>query len=376
MKKIIALSIGIILMSFSAKANSLNYGGSFYNGYGDSYIFVVQNVEFSIYPDGQFDFTYINNRNGSNVNIVAQSPYVSISYNSGYNYDVYVQYDHYGAVIQVEDIPIYYDEFGRIAQAGDVEIFYRDRRISQIGGLYVHYNYYGNYSHCTGYINMFNYYYVYQPWHRYYMRPIYASCIVYDYPYRRYYYPERYTYYDHSVYYSNRGRSNVAYSNGRRSFYSPGSQIHYKNGRTAVNKDFRANRRNTAVTQNGRRDNSVSQSDRRDNSDTRRSTVNTNSVSNSDRSNTNSEIARTDTNNRKVTTNNKVNTRNNNNSNSTYNRSTSSANRNNSVSNKKSTVKKTNNKTSRNSTASTAKQKTSKENSNKKSSRSGSRRGI
>ena len=43
---------------------------------------------------------------------------------------------------------------------------------------------------------------------------------------------------------TNRGRS---YVNGRRDFYRPGSRIHYRNGRTAVNRDYNPNRRNTAV---------------------------------------------------------------------------------------------------------------------------------
>ncbi len=254
MKKIIAISIGIFLMSFSVGANPLNNEENFINGYGNSFIFVVQNVEFSVYPDGQYDFTYVNNYNGSNVSITAIPPYMNISYNSGYNYDVYVQYDLYGAVIQVEDVPVYYDEYGRIAQAGNVEIFYYNGRITQIGGLYLHYNYYGNYSYSTGYINQYNYYYVYQPWHRYYIRPIYANCILYTHPYRRYYNPVRYSYYEHNYYYLNRGRSNVSYANGRGSFYKPGSRVHYKNGRTTVNTNYRSNGKNTAVSQNGERD--------------------------------------------------------------------------------------------------------------------------
>ncbi len=376
MKKIIAISIGILLMSFSAMANSSNKGENYYNGYGNSYIFVVQNVAFSVYPDGQFDFTYINNRNGNNVNITATSPYINISYNGGYNYEMYVQYDHYGAVIQVEDIPIYYDEYGRIAQAGDVEIFYTNRRIVQIGGLYIHYNYYGNYAYSTGYINPFNYYYVYQPWHRYYVRPVYAYCIVYDLPYRRYYSPIRYSYYDHSIYYSNRGRSNVAYANGRRSFYRPGTRVHYKNGRTAVNNDYKSNRRNTAVTNNGRRDNAVTETSRRNYSDSRKNTVKTNTVATNNRSNSNRRIAKTENNYNKATQERRTTSRNKNTVNSTNKKSTSTVKRNNSVSKTTNSNRYSNNKTSRKSTASTSKRNTSNKSSSSKSRGSSSRKGI
>ncbi len=242
-------------MSFSVNAASVvSEEYTIYGNYGKSYIFVVDNVEFSVFPDGQFDFTYI----GNNTNVSINSPNVNISYNSGYDYDMYVQYDNYGAVIQVEEIPIYYDRYGRISQAGDVDIRYSNRRIVRVGGLYVHYNNYGYYSHCTGYINPFNHYYVYRPWHVFYARPVYASCIVYDYPYRRYYSPIRYSYYDHYNYYRNRGRNNVAYSNGRRSFHKPGSRVHYKGGRSVANRDYKPNRRNTAVAQSNRREKSVS----------------------------------------------------------------------------------------------------------------------
>jgi len=257
MRKLASLVLGIFIMSFSVNAASVNSEeNTIYSNYGKSYIFVVENVEFSVFPDGQFDFTYIGYNNNTSVTLSTAN--VNINYNSGYNYDMYVQYDNYGAIIQVENVPVYYDEFGRIAQVGDVEILYSNRRIVRVGGLYVHYNYYGYYSHHTGYINPLNYYYVYRPWHSHYVRPVYASCVVYDYPYRRYYSPIRYNYNDHYNYYSNRGRSNIAYTNGRRSFHRPGSRVHYKGGRSVANKDYKPNQRNTAVTQTTRRDKSVS----------------------------------------------------------------------------------------------------------------------
>ncbi len=245
MKKVTALVFSLFAAVFSVKAagEAINdhYSG-FYNG--SSYIFVEGGVEFSVFPDGQFDFVYLGNRGASNVNVSINTPGVSINYNSGYNYDAFVQYDDYGAVIQVEDVPIYYDQFGRIVQAGSVEINYVNRRIVRVGGLQIFYNPYGYFSHCTGYISPYYMTYVYRPWHVYYVRPLWNHCVVYDYPYRRYYHPIRYTYAYHSTHY-NRGRSN--YNNGRREFYRPGSRVHYKDGRTAVNRDYNPNRRNTMV---------------------------------------------------------------------------------------------------------------------------------
>ncbi|HPF12497.1 MAG TPA: hypothetical protein PKW08_12390 [Flavobacteriaceae bacterium] len=256
MKTVTALVFGLFLSAFSMNAASeaaASYG-NYYNG--NSYIFVEGGVEFSVFPDGQFDFVYVGGHNGSQVNININTPGVSVSYNSGYNYDAYVQYDDYGAVIQVEDVPIYYDEFGRIIQAGNVEIRYTNHRIVWVGGLHIFYNSYGYYSHCTGYISPYYRTYVYRPWHVYYARPLYTHCVVYDYPYRRYYTPVRYSFAYHRVHY-NRGYQ--YYTNCRRDFYRPGSYVHYKDGRKAVNRDYNPNRRNTAVAYNevGNRENKI-----------------------------------------------------------------------------------------------------------------------
>ncbi len=160
-------------------------------GYGNSFIFVEDGVTFSVYPDGEFDF-YMDSR--VNVGIGAQIGNVGITFNSGYDYNPYVQYDDYGAVIQVENIPIFYDYYGRVSQIGNVDIWYNNGRVRRIGGLHVYYNG-GVISHYTGFINVYNRYYVYRPFHRYFARPAIGFCNVYTTPYRRYYRPVRYTYY-------------------------------------------------------------------------------------------------------------------------------------------------------------------------------------
>src|SRR5690554_856647 len=252
--KNIAIIFSILLMGFSANANPTESRNDLRRGYdGNAFIFVEGDVEFSVFPDGQFDFVYIGPQKGSRVTVNA--PNMNISFNSGYNYDAYVQYDDYGAVVQVENIPIYYDAYGRIVQAGNVDISYNDRRLVRVGGLHVVYNNYGYFSHYTGFINMYNPYYVYRPWHVYYARPLYTHCVVYDMPYRRYYTPVRYGYHQHIVYYNNRHK--VAYNNGRRDFYRPGSYVYDEKGRGRVNKDFDPNRRNTMISSNvNRTDNS------------------------------------------------------------------------------------------------------------------------
>lgn len=247
--KNIAIIFSILLTGAFANATPGESENNFGRNYdGNSYIFVEGDVEFSVFADGQFDFVYVGPQKASEVTFI--SPNGNVSYNSGYNYDAYVQYDSYGAVIQIENVAVYYDEYGRINRAGNVEIRYNDRRIVRVGGLRVNYNNYGQFSHCSGAINVFNPYYVYHPWHMYYARPIYTHVIVYDYPYRRYYHPVRYSYYDHVHYYNNRGA--IAYNNGRRDFYRPGSQTHYQDGRVGRNNNYDPKRVNTMVANTGR----------------------------------------------------------------------------------------------------------------------------
>lgn len=163
-----------------------------YFNYGKSFVFVENGVTFSVYPDGEFDF-YINDR----VNVGAQVSFgnSNITFNSGYNYNPFVQYDDYGAVIQVQNVPIYYDYYGRVNQIGGINIWYRNNRVRRIGGLHVYYNNRGYFDYYRGYINIYNRHYVYRPYHGYFVRPAIGFCQVFPNPYRRYYYPVRYTYY-------------------------------------------------------------------------------------------------------------------------------------------------------------------------------------
>ncbi|KAB7530602.1 hypothetical protein F8C76_03625 [Flagellimonas olearia] len=228
--------------------------------YGNSFIFVEDGVTFSVYPDGEFDF-YLDNR--VNVGVGAQIGNVGITFNSGYNYDPYVQYDDYGAVIQVENTPIFYDYYGRVSQIGSVDIWYNNGRVRRLGGLHVYYNG-GVFSHYTGFINIYNRHYVYRPFHRYFARPAIGFCTVYSSPYRRYYSPIRYTYY--APYRNNYRR---AYAKVGRSYkYNPDrrSRVYRNDKRVAVrdNASIRrgyTGRSNKTVARNDyRKGNTVSRS--------------------------------------------------------------------------------------------------------------------
>jgi len=190
------VGFGVQASAFKTDISSINY---YNNDYGDSFTFVERDVTFAIFQNGEFDF-YINQRNqkgGLGVNY--QGNGVNISFNSGYNYGPYVQYDDYGAIIQIENIPIYYDYYGRVNRIGNTHISYDSGRLVRVGGLHVYYNRQGYYSHYSGYINNYNRGYVFHPYHNYFAKPFFDFRIVSYNPYRSHYHPTRYTYYrDHS----------------------------------------------------------------------------------------------------------------------------------------------------------------------------------
>ena len=274
MKKLLVFFASVFLagipVSATTTTNSLvsNNYTTFVRGYGNSFIFVEDGIEFAIFPDGQFDFNVMNY--GPNFGAYADFGGVSISFNTGYGYDAYVQYDDFGAVIQIENVPIYYDYYGRIVRAGNVRIHYNNfGYVTRVGGLFVHYNAYNRFSHYTGYINSFNRFYVTRPWHRFYARPLVDLCIVFNRPYRRYYRPIRHTYYRP---YRDNFRPQVNYSASRRNSVAQQSRrsdryLQSRDGRRG-NDALQRGRRvaaNDQVSRNSRRNEGVTQRQRRDN---------------------------------------------------------------------------------------------------------------
>jgi hypothetical protein len=61
-------------------------------------------IEFSIFKDGQFDF-YLPNH-GPSINVGGSI--ANFSFNTGFDYNPYVQYDSYGAIVQIENTPVFY----------------------------------------------------------------------------------------------------------------------------------------------------------------------------------------------------------------------------------------------------------------------------
>lgn len=164
--------------------------------YSNAFIFNERGIEFAVFPDGQFDFNVLNrqgrvfggNQIGVNVGFNGQG---YVSFNSGYQYDHFIQYDDFGAVIQIQNVAIFYDYFGRVRQIGNVRIHYNHNGyVRQIGGLYIGYRPNLNFYY-HGYVNSRNRFYTQRPWHVYYRRPSVQTCVVDYRPYRRYYTPNR-----------------------------------------------------------------------------------------------------------------------------------------------------------------------------------------
>lgn len=247
MKKIYAF-FALLVIGFSAHATVAD---NYRNTYGEAFIFVEGGVEFAVYPDGQFDF-YFNPRNtGYSVNVA--TPHVNFSFNSGYNYDPFVQYDDFGAVIQVENVPIYYDYYGRIIQAGHVDISYNHfGRLARVGHLYLHYNHHHHFTHYTGYINRYNRHYVYRPWHRHYTRPQAHFAVVYHQPYRAHYHPNRMKYGHYKNYYKKHHNNSF-----KRSYYRPGDRVasYHRGRRSTVQRDLRETNRYSEPAVNRTRSN-------------------------------------------------------------------------------------------------------------------------
>jgi len=313
MKNLIFLFTALILgTTTGSKAASTEDKVATSNTYrnNNSFIFVENGITFSVYPDGEFDF-YIDNRGGINANV--NFGHTNITFNSGYDYNPYVQYDDYGAVIQIENVPIYYDYYGRVTQIGDVNINYNSGRVSRVGGLYVYYNNRGLYSHHRGFINVHNRNYIYSPFHSYFVRPAIGFSLVFGSPYRRYYEPVRYTYY------------RPYHHNYRKAYAKIGHHYKYDKGHHNTRSTIYRNDKRVAVRDNGYRTNNNLRSNRSvaSGSDGLRNN-NTVSRSTTTRNNNNNTVSRTTT------------QRSSNNGNSTIKRSTtvrsSSPNTNNSVS--------------------------------------------
>ena len=185
MKKTILTIVTLLIVGFGATKASTS------TNYNDSFTFIEGNISFAVFPNGEFDF-YLNQPNNLQVNY--NGPNVNISFNTGYNYNAYVQYDQFGAVVQIQNVPVFYDYYGRVTQIGSIQINYSNGMLVRLGGMNVYYNNYGAYAYHRGYINTYNRAYGYNPTPKYFAKPNYNYRVVSYQPYRKNYKETRYNY--------------------------------------------------------------------------------------------------------------------------------------------------------------------------------------
>jgi len=239
MKKFVLIIAAVLFGTAMAQAASAENKVANVNlNAGNSFIFIENGVTFSVFPDGEFDF-YVDNR--LNIGAGAQLGNVGVTFNSGFDYNPFVQFDDFGAVIQVENVPIFYDFYGRVNQIGAVNLNFNNGFVNRIGGMNIFYSQ-GAFSHFNGFINIHNRRYIHRPFHSWFARPAIGFFNVWNTPYRQFYSPVRYTW--HRPY-----RNNV-----RRAYAQIGREHRYNNVRRERATIYRNDRR-VAVRDNAERSN-------------------------------------------------------------------------------------------------------------------------
>ena len=131
--------------------------------YAQPILFVERGVEFLIFPDGSFDFnteidaygdiyyrsTTSNRTRRGSVNVTYGSP-AQTNYGG-----VLITHDRDGKVRRIGNVFINYDRSGRIKRAGSVYMSYirGNGRLTQVGGLRVNYNSWGEIVNLFGFVN-------------------------------------------------------------------------------------------------------------------------------------------------------------------------------------------------------------------------------
>ncbi|WP_299684587.1 hypothetical protein [uncultured Dokdonia sp.] len=150
MKKLVVLVV-LFLGGMTAQANEVtnldhaNTTGIRYN-VPQKIKFVQRGVKFIVFPNGEFDFKFLNpqhhGRRGYNA--------PGTTYNNRRR--GYVSYDYYGNVTKVGRNYIYYNRNCDVNQIGNVTLRYRNGRLVRVGNLRIFYNRYGEIAHTEGHV--------------------------------------------------------------------------------------------------------------------------------------------------------------------------------------------------------------------------------
>jgi hypothetical protein len=132
-------------------------------------VFLERSVEFLIFPDGSFDFnTEIQNNvtatyyrssrtRRSSVNTIYGAPKTvnKVHYSVPRPRGTIITHNSNGQIRRIGNVYLNYDRAGRIKRAGSLYMSYqrRNRLLSQVGGLKVNYNRWGEITHINGIVN-------------------------------------------------------------------------------------------------------------------------------------------------------------------------------------------------------------------------------
>ncbi|MBD0822798.1 hypothetical protein [Aestuariibaculum marinum] len=169
MKTLVLLFAGMLFSTNSVMALDLNkttINTPNHYRYVQPVTFVENGIEFSIFPDGNFDYeflyntTYYNsNSRRSSINASYSNPRVSVNYTSTSPNRNFISRDRNGTIRDIGNIPINYDRTGNVTQIGSVFIGYgrgKNATLNRVGGLTVNYNSWGQIVSTKGYVNSNN----------------------------------------------------------------------------------------------------------------------------------------------------------------------------------------------------------------------------
>ena len=179
MKRLILVFAGLLIGLTTASATELNHqkqkttlDKTKKHRYAQPIMFEERGIEFLIFPDGSFDFNthiedayfddsyYRRNSRRSNINVTSRGPNTKVNYNSKRypNRGVSISKDRHGNVRRIGNVYLNYDRYGKITRAGSIFMNYsrgRHATLSQVGGLRVHYNHWGEIVNTRGQVNRY-----------------------------------------------------------------------------------------------------------------------------------------------------------------------------------------------------------------------------
>jgi len=168
MKKITLLVASFLVMGNLAKASATAKVDEMTTrdfSYNEPISFVERGIEFFVFPNGEFDFNTRPNDSQGDYYYKSAGKRTDVAQNRmPQNYGVLIEQDSFGRIRRIGNTFINYDFRDRVTRIGSIFVQYNRYAVSQIGGLTLVYDRFGNFVDMygevcrkTGFTN--NYYY-------------------------------------------------------------------------------------------------------------------------------------------------------------------------------------------------------------------------